>query len=64
MQRFTVIAVITEYLSIVKYNSEDKLYGLLFAAGTAASKTIQFKAKNNDFAIMEGTMLAKERGFI
>lgn len=65
MQGFTVVVNITEYLSVVKYTTEDNLYGLLFApnaAGTA--QTIQFEAKNKDDAIFKGAMLAKEKGFI
>lgn len=65
MQGFNVIAVITEYLSIVKYTAEDNLYGLLFAPNTVGTaETIQFEAKNKEYAIFKGTMLAKEKGFI
>lgn len=65
MREYLVISNITEYLIIVKYTSEDNLYGLLFApnvVGTA--QTFEFEAKNTDEAVFKGAMLAKEKGFI
>ncbi len=64
MQDYTVIAVVTEYLDVVKYDAGDNDYGLLFAAGSAAmSQTINFAAKNDADAIFKGVMMAKEKGF-
>ena len=64
MQDYTVIAVVTEYLDVVKYAAGDNDYGLLFAAGSAATaQTINFKAKNDADAIFKGVMMAKEKGF-
>ena len=65
MLEYNVIAEITEYLIVVKYVSEENLYGLLFAPSTAGTaETIQFEAKNKDDAIFKGAMLAKEKGYI
>lgn len=48
----------------VKYDAGDNDYGLLFAAGSAATaQTINFTAKNDADAIFKGVMLAKEKGF-
>ena len=64
MQDYTVIAVVTEYLDVVKYDAGDNDYGLLFAAGSAATaQTINFTAKNDADAIFKGVMMAKEKGF-
>jgi hypothetical protein len=64
LQDYTVIAVVTEYLDVVKYTAGDNDYGLLFAAGSAATaQTINFTAKNDDDAIFKGVMMAKEKGF-
>ena len=64
MQDYTVIAVVTEYLDVVKYAAGDNDYGLLFAAGSAATaQTINFTAKNDADAIFKGVMMAKEKGF-
>ncbi len=65
MPDYKVVAQITEYLIVVKYNSEDNLFGLLFAPdipGTA--QTFEFEAINTDDAIFQGVMAAKEKGFI
>jgi hypothetical protein len=65
LQDYTVIAVVTEYLDVVKYATSDNDYGLLFAAGSAATaQTIKFTAKNDADAIFKGVMMAKEKGFI
>ena len=64
MQDYTIIAVVTEYLDVVKYAAGDNDYGLLFAAGSAATaQTINFAAKNDADAIFKGVMMAKEKGF-
>jgi hypothetical protein len=64
LQDCTVIAVVTEYLDVVKYDAGDNDYGLLFAAGSAATaQTINFTAKNDADAIFKGVMMAKEKGF-
>jgi hypothetical protein len=64
MQDYTVIAVVTEYLDVVKYAAGDKDYGLLFAAGSAATaQAINFTAKNDADAIFKGVMMGKEKGF-
>ncbi|HHU87498.1 MAG: hypothetical protein ACOX86_01060 [Pelotomaculaceae bacterium] len=65
MRDYNVIAQITEYLIVVRYNAKDNLFGLLFAPdvpGTA--QTYEFEAKNTDDAIFQGVMMAKEKGFI
>jgi hypothetical protein len=65
LQDYTVIAVVTEYLDVVKYDAGDNDFGLLFAAGFAATaQTINFTAKNEADAIFKGVMIAKEKGFI
>jgi hypothetical protein len=64
LQDYTVIAVVTEYLDVVRYTVGDNDYGLLFAAGSAATaQTINFTAKNDADAIFKGVMMAKEKGF-
>jgi hypothetical protein len=63
MKEYTVIAVITEYMNIVKYPEGDNLYGLMFCAGSPTAQNIQYEAKNNDDAVFKGAMLAKEKGF-
>lgn len=64
MQDCTVIAAVTEYLDVVKYAAGDNDYGLLFAAGSAATaQTINFTAKNDADAIFKGVIMAKEKGF-
>lgn len=64
MQDYNVIAVVTEYLDVVRYAAGDNDYGLLYAAGFAATaQTINFTAKNDADAIFKGVMMAKEKGF-
>jgi hypothetical protein len=62
---YKVVTQITEYLIVVKYNSGNCSFGLLFAPdipGTA--QTFKFEAINTDDAIFQGVMKAKEKGFI
>lgn len=65
LRDYDVVAQITEYLLVVKYNGKENLFGLLFAPGVpGTAQTFEFEAKNADDAIFQGVMLAKEKGFI